>query len=66
VGNNAAVIAWSWYRMMGSRGKNFRLPASPCPDDAQVAACGGCPAVTHGFGLDALRDRDPYCFYEQE
>jgi selenobiotic family peptide radical SAM maturase len=28
--------------------------------------CGGCPAVTHGHGLDIFKERDPYCFIRRD
>lgn len=40
----------------------YREGSSACADCEIRPACGGCPAVSYGFGLDIFTDRDPYCF----
>lgn len=46
--------------------RRYRSGVVACRGCRLAPVCGGCPAVSHGFGLDVLRDRDPYCFYDRE
>ena len=43
--------------------KRYRLGPTACRKCAIRKGCGGCPAVTYGFGLAPLEDLDPYCFF---
>lgn len=43
----------------------YRAGCRACRDCRLRPACGGCLAVSHGFGLDVFTQRDPYCFLEQ-
>ncbi len=40
----------------------YRQGSSGCRECTIRPSCGGCLAVSHGFGLDVLTDIDPYCF----
>lgn len=42
--------------------KRYRAGSSACRECEIKPVCGGCLAVTHGFGKDILTDLDPYCF----
>jgi len=42
--------------------ERYRQGSSACATCAIRPACGGCPAVTQGFGLDIFSDLDPYCW----
>jgi selenobiotic family peptide radical SAM maturase len=42
--------------------KKYRAGSQACRDCRLRPACGGCLAVSHGFGLDVFSERDPYCF----
>jgi selenobiotic family peptide radical SAM maturase len=42
--------------------RRYRRGAAACRKCRIRNACGGCPAVSFGFGLDPLIDLDPYCF----
>ncbi len=45
--------------------RHYRAGCQACRDCRLRPACGGCLAVSHGFGLDVFTERDPYCFLEQ-
>lgn len=40
---------------------SYRAGPRACRGCRLLSQCRGCPAVTHGCGLDPLRDRDPFC-----
>ena len=42
----------------------YRTGSTACSDCSLQAVCGGCLAVTAGYGLDPLTARDPYCTKE--
>lgn len=42
--------------------RKYRAGCQACRDCRLRPACGGCLAVSHGFGLDVFTQRDPYCF----
>jgi selenobiotic family peptide radical SAM maturase len=42
--------------------QRYRQGSLACRPCRLRRVCGGCPAVTHGQGLDPLSDRDPFCF----
>jgi selenobiotic family peptide radical SAM maturase len=42
--------------------QRYRAGCAACSRCAIRPVCGGCLAVSHGFGLDPLRERDPLCF----
>ncbi|MCX5864405.1 MAG: thio(seleno)oxazole modification radical SAM maturase SbtM [Deltaproteobacteria bacterium] len=42
--------------------RQYRAGCQACRDCRLRPACGGCLAVSHGFGLDVFSQRDPYCF----
>ncbi len=48
-----------------SAARQYRAGCQACRDCRLRPACGGCLAVSHGFGLDVFTQRDPYCFLEQ-
>ena len=45
-----------------SLAEKYRKGSSACSDCEIRPACGGCPAVSFGFGQDIFTDLDPYCF----
>ncbi len=45
--------------------ERYRQGSSACATCAIRPACGGCPAVTQGFGLDIFSDLDPYCLKKE-
>ncbi|BHH86238.1 selenobiotic family peptide radical SAM maturase [Desulforhopalus sp. 52FAK] len=45
-----------------SLSEKYRMGSSACSECEIRPACGGCPAVSNGFGLDIFSDLDPYCF----
>jgi selenobiotic family peptide radical SAM maturase len=49
----------------GSAANRFRRGSTACGDCQVRPVCGGCPAVSYGFGLDIFSQRDPYCFKSQ-
>lgn len=48
----------------GPQARRYRAGCQACRDCHLRPACGGCLAVSHGFGLDVFSQRDPYCFLE--
>ncbi|PIE73238.1 MAG: selenobiotic family peptide radical SAM maturase [Deltaproteobacteria bacterium] len=42
--------------------RQYRRGPSQCEGCSIRPACGGCLAVSYGFGLDIFRQKDPYCF----
>ena len=42
--------------------EQYRKGSSACSKCEIRPVCGGCPAVSYGFGLDIYNDLDPYCF----
>ncbi len=42
--------------------KSYRQGCHDCADCRLRANCGGCLAVTYGWGLDPLKEKDPGCF----
>jgi len=42
----------------------YRKGCCECDDCRLRSVCGGCLAVTYGYGLDPLKERDPACFIE--
>jgi len=49
----------------GEKAAQYRRGSIGCSDCRIRPVCGGCLAVTHGFGLDELQVRDPYCFIDR-
>jgi selenobiotic family peptide radical SAM maturase len=49
----------------GEPARTYRDGSSACLDCHLRPVCRGCPAVTHGFGLNVFTERDPYCFRER-
>jgi selenobiotic family peptide radical SAM maturase len=47
----------------GEAARRYRDGSRACRDCAIRPLCGGCLAVTHGFGLDIFKEKDPYCFF---
>ncbi len=46
--------------------RRYRQGPAACRDCSLRTVCGGCMAITRGFGLDIFTDRDPFCFKEAE
>lgn len=46
----------------GSAARRFRAGSKSCSTCPVRPVCGGCPAVSYGFGLDIFNELDPYCF----
>ncbi len=42
--------------------RHYRAGSSACKDCEIRPVCGGCPAVSYGFGKDIFTELDPYCF----
>ncbi len=42
--------------------QHYRAGSSACKDCAIRPVCGGCLAVSYGFGQDIFTERDPYCW----
>jgi selenobiotic family peptide radical SAM maturase len=42
--------------------ERYRLGSSACTKCEIRTSCGGCPAVSYGFGQDVFTGLDPYCF----
>ena len=47
-----------------SAARQYRAGSLACRECRLRPACGGCLAVSHGFGRDVFSERDPYCFLE--
>jgi selenobiotic family peptide radical SAM maturase len=45
----------------GKQAEKYRAGSTACSGCQLRPVCRGCPAVTHGFGLDVFTARDPYC-----
>jgi selenobiotic family peptide radical SAM maturase len=46
----------------GNAARRFRAGSQSCSTCPVRPVCGGCPAVSYGFGLDIFNELDPYCF----
>lgn len=46
--------------------RQYRAGCQACRDCRLRPACGGCLAVSHGFGLNVFNEIDPYCFLKQD
>jgi selenobiotic family peptide radical SAM maturase len=46
----------------GHAARRFRSGSKSCSTCPIRPVCGGCPAVSYGFGRDIFTDLDPYCF----
>lgn len=46
--------------------RNYRAGSSACSKCSIRPVCGGCLAVSYGFGNDIFNDLDPYCWMEQQ
>lgn len=42
----------------------YRGGSSACNECPVRPVCGGCLAVSYGYGLDIFNEKDPYCFLE--
>jgi selenobiotic family peptide radical SAM maturase len=42
--------------------ERYRQGSTACRECPILPGCGGCMAVSHGFGLDPFSALDPYCF----
>ena len=49
-----------------SLASRYRMGSSACSNCSVRPGCGGCPAVSYGFGLDVFTDLDPYCFLKKD
>jgi len=49
----------------GSSARRFRAGSKSCSSCPVRPVCGGCPAVSYGFGRDIFNELDPYCFLNQ-
>ena len=45
--------------------QRYRRGSAACRQCPIRPVCGGCLAVTHGFGHNIFVERDPYCFIER-
>ena len=46
----------------GSSARRFRTGSKSCSSCPVRPVCGGCPAVSYGFGRNIFNELDPYCF----
>jgi selenobiotic family peptide radical SAM maturase len=46
----------------GEQARRYRAGSSACNDCEIRPVCGGCLAVSYGFGKDIFSELDPYCF----
>jgi selenobiotic family peptide radical SAM maturase len=44
--------------------RRYRAGSAACFACSIRPVCGGCLAVTYGFGLDVFRNKDPNCFFQ--
>ena len=44
----------------------YRRGPESCSACGLRPVCGGCMAVVHGMGLDPFRDKDPFCFLDEQ
>jgi selenobiotic family peptide radical SAM maturase len=44
--------------------ERYRLGCAECEPCPIRPVCGGCLAVSHGLGMDGLRQKDRYCFFD--
>ncbi len=44
--------------------RDYRKGCRACDDCRLRSVCGGCLAVSYGYGLDSFKERDPACFIE--
>jgi selenobiotic family peptide radical SAM maturase len=49
----------------GNPARRFRAGSISCSACPIRPVCGGCPAVSYGFGRDIFNELDPYCFRNQ-
>jgi selenobiotic family peptide radical SAM maturase len=42
--------------------KKYRAGSQACRECELNAVCRGCLAITHSYGLDVFKDKDPFCF----
>jgi selenobiotic family peptide radical SAM maturase len=63
IGNLAASSLEEIYA--GELASRYRRGSAACTECPIRPVCGGCLAVTHGFGRDIFVERDPYCFIER-
>ena len=47
-----------------AQARKYRTGSAACSDCSIRPLCGGCLAVSYGFGNDVFKDLDPYCFME--
>lgn len=48
----------------GAQADKYRTGCAACKACPIRHACGGCPAVSYGFGQDVFTRKDPFCFFE--
>jgi selenobiotic family peptide radical SAM maturase len=46
--------------------QHYRRGSAACAACRLRPVCGGCLAISHSFGLDIFRDRDPFCFIDDQ
>jgi len=49
----------------GTSASRYRDGSKSCSACPVRPVCGGCPAVSYGFGRDIFNELDPYCFRNQ-
>ena len=50
----------------GQGARKYRAGSAVCHDCKIRPVCGGCLAVTHGFGENCTETLDPYCFMDKD
>lgn len=48
----------------GAYAEKYRNGSSACSKCSIRPVCGGCLAVSYGYGLDIFNEKDPYCFFK--
>jgi selenobiotic family peptide radical SAM maturase len=48
----------------GEKAQQYRDGTAACIDCPIRPVCGGCMAITHGFGRDVFKEKDPNCFFQ--
>jgi selenobiotic family peptide radical SAM maturase len=44
--------------------QRYRNSSQSCSDCSLNTVCRGCLAITHSYGLDVFKEKDPYCFLQ--
>jgi selenobiotic family peptide radical SAM maturase len=45
--------------------QKYRQGTEACKECSLRPVCGGCLSISHSFGLDVFKERDPFCFVDR-